>query len=389
LTEPLDPASEPPAQVPTPPAPPAVVWATPTVNPRVPTKFCHACGAEIDSRAEICPKCGVRQVAQGSGKSRPVATLLALLLGGLGIHKFYLGKTVLGIIYLIFFWTGIPALIGWIEGITYLATSDEAWAQRYGGPVQKSSGAAIGCLWIFAIGPIIAFLLLIALIFLGSQVSTVLDKSPGALATSAATHLVSSPPTATNSLPAATDNGGTASFTAITLKGNGKKVAKFAIPVDEAALAQAAYSGSGNFAVTSLAQDGSQNELLINTIGAYRGTVLFDSGAGQHSVAFSVDAEGPWTIVVKPVTSARVWNGTSVLTGTGDDVVLISPASSGLVTLDLKYKGAGNFAITSYTIDSSSLLANEIGNFTGQVALPDGTVLLSITAEGTWSATPG
>ncbi|MFH4181154.1 zinc ribbon domain-containing protein, partial [Acinetobacter baumannii] len=27
----------------------------------VPTKFCYACGQQIDARAEICPKCGVRQ----------------------------------------------------------------------------------------------------------------------------------------------------------------------------------------------------------------------------------------------------------------------------------------------------------------------------------------
>jgi len=28
-----------------------------------PTKFCSNCGAEIDIRAEICPKCGVRQTS--------------------------------------------------------------------------------------------------------------------------------------------------------------------------------------------------------------------------------------------------------------------------------------------------------------------------------------
>jgi TM2 domain-containing membrane protein YozV len=44
-----------------------------------------------------------------------VGILLALFLGGLGIHHFYLRRTGLGILYLCFFWTWIPALLGFIE----------------------------------------------------------------------------------------------------------------------------------------------------------------------------------------------------------------------------------------------------------------------------------
>jgi hypothetical protein len=39
-------------------------------------------------------------------------------------------------------------------------------------------------------------------------------------------------------------------------------------------------------------------------------------------------------------------------------------------------------AVTSYALDASSLLANEIDSFTRQVALPDWSLLLSTTAEG-------
>lgn len=57
-------------------------------------------------------------------KSKIAAGLLAIFLGGIGIHKFYLGKISLGIVYLVFCWTGIPAIIGFIEGIVYLCSSD-------------------------------------------------------------------------------------------------------------------------------------------------------------------------------------------------------------------------------------------------------------------------
>ena len=41
--------------------------------------------------------------------------MLALFLGNFGVHHFYLRRTGLGILYLCFFWTGIPALLGFIE----------------------------------------------------------------------------------------------------------------------------------------------------------------------------------------------------------------------------------------------------------------------------------
>lgn len=55
-----------------------------------------------------------------TGRNRIAAALLAIFLGTFGIHKFYLGKPIQGIIYLLFFWTFLPGLIGFIEGIIYL-----------------------------------------------------------------------------------------------------------------------------------------------------------------------------------------------------------------------------------------------------------------------------
>ncbi|MDB9505721.1 TM2 domain-containing protein [Microcystis aeruginosa CS-338/01] len=38
-------------------------------------------------------------------RNRTIAALLAFFLGYLGIHKFYLGENLAGILYLLFFWT--------------------------------------------------------------------------------------------------------------------------------------------------------------------------------------------------------------------------------------------------------------------------------------------
>lgn len=52
-------------------------------------------------------------------KNHLTAGFLALFLGGIGAHKFYLGKNAIGFIYLLFCWTGIPAVVSFIEAIIY------------------------------------------------------------------------------------------------------------------------------------------------------------------------------------------------------------------------------------------------------------------------------
>lgn len=65
-------------------------------------------------------------------KSKGIAVLLAIFLGGLGIHKFYLDKPGIGLIYLLFCWTLVPALLGLIDAIIIICTSNSKWKERYG-----------------------------------------------------------------------------------------------------------------------------------------------------------------------------------------------------------------------------------------------------------------
>ncbi|KHN56254.1 TM2 domain-containing protein [Pectobacterium fontis] len=94
--------------------------------------FCRGCGKDIHSTAKACPQCGATQSTGKGEKSRISAALFAFFLGGFGAHKFYLGKTGLGFLYLIFCWTLIPGIIAFIEFIIYLCDSDENFARKYG-----------------------------------------------------------------------------------------------------------------------------------------------------------------------------------------------------------------------------------------------------------------
>lgn len=96
------------------------------------SKFCSECGARISARAEVCPKCGVRLPTSTEGEhKKTTAALLALFLGGLGAHKFYLGRTGMGLVYLAFCWTLVPAFISLVEGIQFLSMSESEFALKY------------------------------------------------------------------------------------------------------------------------------------------------------------------------------------------------------------------------------------------------------------------
>lgn len=91
-------------------------------------KFCSNCGKEVNENAVICVNCGCSlennssvnvTINNGSNvdspKSRLVAFLLCTFLGGIGIHRFYVGKVGTGILWLFTAGCfGIGVLIDWI-----------------------------------------------------------------------------------------------------------------------------------------------------------------------------------------------------------------------------------------------------------------------------------
>ena len=98
--------------------------------------FCHGCAKPLHVSAVACPSCGAPQrkraesTVSESEKSKVTAGVLALLRGGLGIHKFYTGAWGWGIVYIVLCWTYVPALVALGEGIRYLVLSKEEFARK-------------------------------------------------------------------------------------------------------------------------------------------------------------------------------------------------------------------------------------------------------------------
>lgn len=82
-------------------------------------KFCTSCGASIDKRAQYCPKCGAKQVTDFNNQTNTmndnqekigtvnkqwlITIILCVLVGEIGVHRFYNGKITSGIFELLTF----------------------------------------------------------------------------------------------------------------------------------------------------------------------------------------------------------------------------------------------------------------------------------------------
>jgi TM2 domain-containing membrane protein YozV/Tfp pilus assembly protein PilE len=105
---------------------------------------CNDCGQSISAKAEICPHCGVRQHEPRKPVSKTALLLITFFFGGVGAHKFYLGKNGWGFLYLLFFWTGIPGLIALIEFIIYAFTGSRRLNEKY-----SANGSAVVIIIVF------------------------------------------------------------------------------------------------------------------------------------------------------------------------------------------------------------------------------------------------
>jgi TM2 domain-containing membrane protein YozV len=123
--------------------PQAVACPACGVPPKLEKRFCPHCGSPTLANQALCTKCGVMLgPGEGSGeKTRLVTGLLAIFLGWLGIHKFYLGYNKEGLIMILISLlagtvtcgvaTAVISVIGIVEGVMYLTKSDDEFAQVY------------------------------------------------------------------------------------------------------------------------------------------------------------------------------------------------------------------------------------------------------------------
>ena len=96
--------------------------------------YCQKCGTKIPENVQYCPSCGAPVInVSRPRKDKIAAGLLAIFLGSLGIHYFYIGKTTAGIISLVLglCTCGIWGIVMLVQGIIILTLTDQDFQAKY------------------------------------------------------------------------------------------------------------------------------------------------------------------------------------------------------------------------------------------------------------------
>lgn len=171
----------------------------------------------------------------------------------------------------------------------------------------------------------------------------------------------------------------------ITFSGSGDQV------LSKVSIAQRMYKvtlknvGSSNFIVHAYTAEGDRLGSLANEIGNYEGSVILTDNIDGGII--EVKSSGSWTITFDAIPN----DGTSNITGIGNQVSPWFTLDSGALVVTLSNDGESNFIVHLYDEDGKrySSLANEIGSYNGTTVFNKGQsgmkYCIEVDSDGTWS----
>lgn len=157
-------------------------------------------------------------------------------------------------------------------------------------------------------------------------------------------------------------------------------------------VADVTYSGSGNFIVEAWRDGDEYPSYPVNEVGSFQGTVsLSDSFlGGSPNTLMVTQANGPWTIKLRPVESGKFWQTGSRLTGNGDQVLPATGLSAPATYRFTQSTGSSNFIVVTHALDGSmeQVVVNEIGPSDGLYLMQPGFASIEVISDGAWSVAP-
>lgn len=143
----------------------------------------------------------------------------------------------------------------------------------------------------------------------------------------------------------------------------------------------AKHVGESNFILVAMTKSGSWDEVLVNEIGDYRGMTPLGLETPTRARVIEVTADGPWTITVRPVSSAP--KAKLKKSYVGDQVLLYDVRSTKVRTF--RHNGAGSFDVWYSNRSTAELLISRMGDYKGRKFVKAGPGLLVVSADGAWS----
>lgn len=137
------------------------------------------------------------------------------------------------------------------------------------------------------------------------------------------------------------------------------------------------------FGVKSIDENNDVIDLLVNSTEPYEGIVPLDFGNSEHTHRFEVQANGPWTIEVRPLVSVERLEIPGTISGTGDYVFAIVGGTPDKANITGN-EASRFFGVKSYG-NFVDLLVNSTDPYDGTVLLDADTVVIEVQAVGDWT----
>lgn len=145
--------------------------------------------------------------------------------------------------------------------------------------------------------------------------------------------------------------------------------------------------GSGHVAVEGINQHGETTMFVVNALNQYSGTTLW-LVEDDPVVAFKVKCPGGWSLAIRPVSDARVWEGPDVV-GTGPDVLRLDQPATGFMTVAINATSNGHTGVWAYSETDSHLLFNFVNPRQEETVLPAGVWIVTVDTDAPWSMARG
>ncbi|MFD5093754.1 hypothetical protein ACFWMR_24360 [Amycolatopsis thailandensis] len=134
---------------------------------------------------------------------------------------------------------------------------------------------------------------------------------------------------------------------------------------------------SGHVAVNT------ENELIVNDIGPYKGTQWINDMPGYQAKTFTIKANAAWTLTITDESGLPVLEPGKPLSGKSEAVFAVPDAVSSVAVTT---KNSGRTAVWVHSGDYSDLPVNQLGDYKGDVPV-SGPAYLSVEGDGTWTVT--
>lgn len=299
-------------------------------------------------------------------KSFLTTWLLSLLIGGLGVDRFYLGKIGTGILKLVTFGGfGIWSLVDLI--IILLGKQTDKNRQPLEGYERHK---------------VMALIVSGALVIGGMIVGGISGAAAGIALQNAASQQHKNPAPGVKDIeesakpePSGSTSQQRDALPTQTLTGTGNDVKTVDLGGLPAIITFTCEACTDNTVVKTNGTEG----LLVNAIGAYTGSHLVDTD-GTATTELTVEADSAWTLTVADISTVKFASGEA--SGHGDQVFFLEGDTS---KATVKNTGEEDFIVIGFGGDAPELAVNEIGPYEGTVQLKAG--FIQVRSDGDWTIT--